>query len=395
MPNYKNLHAADGSMLGFYFQIERLLYWLSRLDQDAVVGVEVDDDIVVQLTNGIEIKTIYEQAKHTRGKVAPFSNKSESLWKTLSIWVNAVIDGKIDVDKAVFSPLANVKIPNNRLIISLSKAQKTKPHNIAKCCKELKDTANKLPKSLHSYRDIINNCPDDILISIIDKITIFEDALTDSENNLLKKAIKNNLKIVNSLPFDYIYNSLFGFVSDLLIDKWRKREEGWIKVSTFTEHFIQLVADHKRKSFYEKTVDLLPVTQRQLDENRGKVYVEQLQAIECDEEEILEAINDYIRAASERSRLAKEGDISKTKFELYFSDLESNWKSISRPQFKTCEGKKLEHVGYSVYYETIKYKGKINNYEPEQGYTYKGSYHYLADKVRVGWHPYWEKLLKK
>ena len=65
MVNLANLHGADGSILGFLYQIERALLWLSASPDDAVVGIEVDEDITVRLTQGEEIHTIYEQAKHS------------------------------------------------------------------------------------------------------------------------------------------------------------------------------------------------------------------------------------------------------------------------------------------------------------------------------------------
>ncbi|RYE54703.1 MAG: hypothetical protein EOP48_11735, partial [Sphingobacteriales bacterium] len=92
-PSQHHRTAADGSFLGYLFQIERVVLWLSELPESACVGVEVADDIVVKLSDGLDIKEIYEQAKHTQGKAAPFSDKSEDLWKTLSIWIKAVESG--------------------------------------------------------------------------------------------------------------------------------------------------------------------------------------------------------------------------------------------------------------------------------------------------------------
>jgi hypothetical protein len=43
----------------------------------------------------------------------------------------------------------------------------------------------------------------------------------------------------------------------------------------------------------------------------------------------------------------------------------------------------------------IRYKGKLNSYEPEQSYTYRGAYHFLANELKIGWHPNWEDLFIK
>lgn len=124
------------------------------------------------------------------------------------------------------------------------------------------------------------------------------------------------------------------------------------------------------------------------------MFVEQLNLIGGDEEDIIDAIHDYVRAASERSRLAQDGEISERKFKIYFDDLLSHWKSISKPKFKFCSPADYKKIGYEVYFNSLLYKGKLNNYEPEQGYTHRGSYHYLADQVQLGWHPKWQDLKK-
>ncbi|MEO3402538.1 DUF3732 domain-containing protein [Mucilaginibacter sp. CAU 1740] len=95
MINTNNLHSADGSILGFLYQIERALVWLSSSDIETFVGVEVDDDITVKLIDGDDITNIYEQAKHSQTSRIPYSDRSVDLWKTLSIWVEAAVSATI------------------------------------------------------------------------------------------------------------------------------------------------------------------------------------------------------------------------------------------------------------------------------------------------------------
>ncbi|MDN3588071.1 hypothetical protein QWY86_15415 [Pedobacter aquatilis] len=401
MINVSNLHGADGSFLGFLFQIERALLWLSSSQEDAVVGIEVDEDITVRLTDGEEIHSIYEQAKHSISKKIPFSDKSEDLWKTLAIWVEATSTGRFNIKNSTLSFLTNRKMPSSRLVYTLHNEKLTnlsntnhKNESIINLAKRLKIEAGKLPKALKPYREIIEECPNDVLVSIIDRITVLDNAVVH-ERNSLKKTLKGNLHISDDIPFDSVYNGLFGYVADTLIMLWRERKAGWISVKAFNQQYIQLVTDFKRKSFIEKTVDSLPVGLSDISKNRGKVFVEQLNLIGGDEEEIIDAIHDYVRAASERSRLAQDGEISESKFRNYFDDLLNHWKSISKPKFKYCGPSDYTKIGYEVYYKSLLYKGKLNNYEPEQGYTHRGSYHYLADQVQLGWHPKWETLKKK
>ncbi|GAB3916990.1 ABC-three component system protein [Mucilaginibacter boryungensis] len=401
MSNPNNLHSADGSILGFLYQIQRALIWLSSSDSETLVGVEVDDDISVRLIDGADIKTIYEQAKHSQTSKIPYADSSIDLWKTLSIWVEAVTSGRIDVTKAIFSFLTNKQLPINRLVLKLSKATTASEENrkgknapIIALADQLKQKAGTLPKSLSSFGQIVQNCPTDKLVQIIDKIVVLDSTYEHSIHQE-KTTLKNNLSLAEDIPFDYIYQGLFGFVSDCLITQWKNRQPGWISVKAFNNQYAELLATFKKKSFFEKAVDSLPVSSTDIAKNRGKTYVEQLKKIGCTEEEIIEAIHDFVRAASERSRFAQDAEIPKQKFDLYFDDLISHWTSISRPKFRFANAADFVKIGYEVYYFSLLHKGKLNNYEPEQGYTHKGTYHYLADETRLGWHPEWEKLKDK
>jgi len=389
-----NTHSADGSFLGFLFQIERVLVWLSDGFVDGKIGIETDDDVVIQLKNGNEINYIYEQAKNAQSRNIPFSDKSEDLWKTLSIWINAVKEQRINLDSAVFSAITNKKLPTKRLILELSETKKENKIQMDLLVQKLKTMALTLSKENQKFGKIVIDCDDKLLSKIIDKIVVL-DGEYHHDRKMLKSKLKSNLSISNTLPFDLIYNGLFGHVTNMIIDYWRKGEEAWIEVEYFNKLYNQLVAEFQQKSFLEKATQLLPVDNKQIDYNKKSLYVEQLKLINCEENEILEAIHDYLRSKSEKNRYAKEFEVTESKFLDYYEDLRQHWTSIARPRFKVkSQNLTSEEIGYEVFYQTILYKGKLNNQEPEQSYTYKGAYHHLTNEFKIGWHPSWEDKLK-
>lgn len=389
-----NLHNADGSFLGFLFQIERVLVWLSEIGEDGKIGIETDDDVVVQIKNGSKIETIYEQAKNNQSQKLAYSDQSEDLWKTLHIWVSAVVSGKVDPNVSIFSAITNKKIPANRLITKLAVAKLSDNAAMNDVVASLRLTAAKLSKDNKKYGDTIINCDDTVLKSIIDKITIFDGSYHHSQNEF-KKKLKANLNIGDKLPFDHIYNGLLGHVTQVVISSWRNNEEAWLEVKKFNNLYNELVAEFHKKSFIENATEFLPVSNKDIEKNKQKIYVEQLKAINCNEEELLDAIHDYIRAGSEKNRYAKEFEITSAKFDEYYKDLKAYWKNISAPRFRIKEQFTDEDIGYKVYNEATIYKGKLNKQEPEQSYTYKGAFHFLANESEIGWHPEWSKLFKK
>lgn len=393
--NPHNLHSADGSFLGFLFQIERVLLWLSEGAEDGRVGIETDDDVVVELKKGGAVETIYEQAKNAQKTRVPFSDQSEDLWKTLAIWIQAVVEKRINVETALFSAVTNKKMTASRLLSRISAAKKTNTEAMKSVIEELKTVASNLSAKNKAFGEVLINCEEALLIEVIDRITVF-DGTYHHDQKSLKTKLRTNLSVGDKIPFDYIYNALFGAISSNIIEAWRSGDQAWIKVDSFNNLYNDLVAQYKTKSFFEKATEMLPVSRKDIETNKNKTYVDQLRAIDCDEEELFEAINDYIRAQSEKSRYAKEFEVTEPKFIAYYDDLKENWKRLSRPRFKIkAAGVSSEEIGYQLFYETLAYRGRLNNFEPEQSYTYKGAYHHLSNCTELGWHPDWEKQFKK
>jgi hypothetical protein len=389
-----NPTAADANMLGYLFQIERAVAWLSKLPSDAKVGVEVADDIVIHLNKGETLDTIYEQAKHTVKKKVPYADSSIDLWKTLFNWINAINRGDIDPSKTIFSIFCNKQIPSTRLVYQLNNAKAADAKALEEAYNDLIKVAKSLrTKAMKPYGKLVVDTDKKVLLELINNITILDTQYSHTRIEYIQ-LVKDELHLSDNLPINDIIDKLSGFVMNYLIDKWRNREEAWISVSVFNKQAVQLIAEHVKKSFVEQTTSLLPVASQLIKKGKTKTFANQLDLIGCNEDEILEAIHDYFRALSERDRYARDGEISSDKLELYFNELKSNWQTISRPRFKFIDGASKEQIGYEVFYESLKYKGKLNGFEPEQSYTFKGAYHHLSNELEIGWHPDWEALLK-
>lgn len=348
MTGVKNLHSADGSFLGFLFQIERVLVWLSNAESGGMIGVEVDDDIVVQLQKGNTIETIYEQAKNSQQRnKTPFSDKSEDLWKTLCIWVKLVTQRGVDPEKSFFSAISNKKIPNGRLLQILSDASRENEVQLREVCQQLKSKAGELRAGLKEFGKTIQDCDDYVLASIVSRVTVFDSEY--SHDATFKKVLKKNLRMSDDLPFDYIYNALFGYVTNVLINSWKRGEEGWIEVNSFLNMYTALIAEYKKKKFIEKATSSLPVSTKEIANHRNKIYVDQLRAIGCDEEEILENIEHYLRASSEKSRYAQtkrqelmqKPDVSESKQQVKGKDKNKELDQEDQPGKKQSKSRKV------------------------------------------------------
>lgn len=386
-----NRHLASGSFLGYLFQIERALFWLSISDI-VMIGLETEDDIVAEFTASENYKKVLEQAKSKTSSGYAFSNKSEDLWKTLHIWLEGVKDGSIDLSDTLFSIVSNKPLPSNRIIRKIVEAKTDEELN--QLIDELIDLANNPSRKIELYCKTVIESDRETLIGLFKNISIqnSEDSLNTAD---LKRHVRSNLGISESKPFNGIYDTLIGFVTNQAIESWKCGEEFTLSREDLLKKSNELISTYEKKSFYEKTADSIPLEESEIEKNkRGAIFVKQLEVIGCDEEEKFVAINDYLKAKSEKTRYADDGEITEAKFNEYYEDLRRNWSKVFKAEIRFNKDMNDEDLGYSVYVKTTNYRGKLNGYEPDQSYTYNGAYHYLANTPEIGWIKNWEDLFK-
>src|SRR5208283_5807945 len=86
-----------GQLLGYGLQYSRMLSLLLESDGDAVVSLEVFEDVGVEGDGG----TLASQTKSSITK-NPVSNGAEPFWKTLRNWLDAIRTGQLLLNETVF-----------------------------------------------------------------------------------------------------------------------------------------------------------------------------------------------------------------------------------------------------------------------------------------------------
>lgn len=110
---------AGGSIAGIIYQIYYYLYRLLTIGVGEVVSLEKFEDVGVEMG---ESKTYYQlkhTSKTTETKVERMSNRDTGLWKTLSMWVDKIKEGRSEeeqkawIDESDFVLLSNKATEDN------------------------------------------------------------------------------------------------------------------------------------------------------------------------------------------------------------------------------------------------------------------------------------------
>lgn len=380
-------HDAQGQMLGYLFQIERAVFWLSELKSGGFVGVECGDDIVIK-KNTKGDNELYEQDKSSISNKLPFADLSSDLWKTLGIWLNKVKTDSIDLEKCHFFMVSNRKIPTSRLVWKFSNAKDDV--ELDTCVKLLKEIGAKHSGKMVPTIVNVLAFDDKELKALIKKIQVFDNS--SSKDVMYKEGIRNNMKIGKDIPFDNIYQNFIGWAFENIVNCWNDKKDAWLEVDSFVSLSNRLITQYSERPFIERTIENLPVSKGDISKHETENFVKQLEHIEADDDEKISAINDYLRASSEKTRFAKEANITIQDWRQFEGNLVDRWNMIFKPTCKLPSALSDKEKGYDIYYKTITHKEKLCGIETEQNYTTRGAYHRLANKIKLGWHPLWKKL---
>lgn len=352
------------------------------------------------MKDGEEINRIYEQDKSSTGGSNPFSNANINLWKTFSIWLS--IQRKYPKEKAKFILATNKRIPTTAIVSKLHKANYTSGYKTGQVTLEsfyndFDAVGLKLKgKAREIYDDILKTYNKEEFMSLLGKIVLSADEFFPDRNKF-KEEIKDNLRIGGQVPFNQIYDKIFGWVVNKVIDLWIRGQVGTVKseeLINIKDHYIKESLD---KPFIEQAVSAIPVFDYERKEQQEKHFIKQLALIDTTEDEIIDAIDDFLRASKERDRWAENGTIPcQDDINILEKDIKRRWQQHAKKHLINAKTKpELTEIdiGNLIYIDSSDASGySLAGYPIIQNYTVVGSLHILSDKLSIGWHPSWKKV---
>jgi hypothetical protein len=385
-------HSTPGTSAGFAYQFERALYWLATSPSGSIIGLETYDDVAVQAEDGARI---LEQAKHSIGETTnPFSNHSHGLWNTLSTWLDAVEDKEVKIDSTHFLMVTNKHVP--KCIAKQIGSAKSKPE-ITACIQALKTAAAKPSKTIANLTErVLQASSEGNLRKLIQHCELADASVATASRELRKK-------IIGSLPFptwastiaDSIIDELLGWVHTTSMTAWEKKQPAWIHREQFVNQFHAVLDSRKRQINRERAENLIPITDETVGEQKGRPFVKQLYLVTDDDSIVETGIREFIRCSIEKSRLSAEGNITDQDWKAFEATLWARWDKIQARILRMSKSEQGKDVGFHIFTETTEsHREKLAGHDTEQVYLTSGTYHRMADKIKIGWHPRFKQLME-
>jgi|GEM_PF-241732 len=379
-----------GQFYGYSIQITRVVAHFLRARQGQSVSIEHLDDVATHTEEGV----IAEQDKSGLAH-NPVTDRSPELWKTLANWVRAIRGGALKDDTKFLLYVAQNhhgdivdrihavtnKADADALVVALrGKFWGKAPKYAAKA---------KLPDGLAEHVNEVLSARDEVLALLFTNLTL-ENGSGAPNDDL---AALPGMAAISQEKKDDVLKLLLGWAKKV-IDK--RIEQLRAPIITWNEFHKAFVAAAKKLDRSENVLTPTPaeISQPEVERHlRERTYVRQLEAVKCDDTDLVRAVNDFLRSAVDRTTWSERGDVLEGSFSEFEDGLERAWQSqktrIEIEQRSTGE----EDRGRLLFancsgLQQMRLEGK-----DVPGYFVPGSFHTLADSLRVGWHPRYREVL--
>jgi len=389
--NIKNTHVPD-KMYAYLIQAHHMLYELLKCKKGDFVSVEVFEDVGVEDADGNRKAVQIKSALSDRN---PVSNKSVDLWKTMYNWLLAVESGELSVDTVKFCIFINV----NKTGTIVSKFADTNTFEDAVSVWEtvrgeffdddgtIKEIGEGCKEYILHFFDVKNKTN---ACGIIQKFSL-EKCIENHSETVRKKF--EDIGIPNDIV-DPIYHGVIGWIDTTVAQLVENKLPIIISYEDYQRQLGALYREYNQKH------SLMPYSKKPSDEaiqaelREQRTYIEQLDIIDCEYIEKVEAINDYLRAAIDRTHWADGGYVSMRSLTAYNAELVRTWNLFKRMVLLEKKEDVPEEQGRLIYYKCQEKEINMDAMSVPQFFK-NGCYHSLANSLDIGWHPKYKEMIKE
>lgn len=382
-----NEFSASATILGYFYQIRYALLLLikaGRENPEIALSVENLDDIAFE-EKGTAIELI--QTKHHIKSTASLSDSSTDLWKTLRIWASAVSCEEINLDETILSLVTTGKASDGSAASQLRPVKSLGRDEISALA-ILRDVAHASTSTVNkSAYEAFLKLGDAQQAMLIKKINILDSSpnIIDAREHIIKELVYS----VRPEHVESLYERLEGWWLNTVVNHLLPNTNEKIFHSELAAKIYDLIEQFRLDSLPIDFVNPVDVAENELREDQ-RAFVEQLRLIMLSEPRISKAISDFYRAYEQRSKWIREELLFIEELTSYEQKLIDEWER----RFNIMK----EDMGVQVEEEQKRHEGRgLFNWVDTQAnicirprctepYVMRGSYHMLANDLKVGWH---------
>ncbi|PGZ92219.1 hypothetical protein [Bacillus sp. AFS029533] len=412
MASFQEKTTADNKSVGFDYQYYYFLFLLLKLKDGEEIGIEVKDDVHLDLKDGSQVLIQLKHSIQTRNdkRIVNLTELDGDLWKTLYNWIH-IINDKFEgrnvnnkqlqfMEKTKFILVSNKSSNKTNKFLGNVQSFKNNKINLATFKEYLEDLyIQTTDKTIKGYIELLKKQNNNWLSLFLQKLEFELD-----EDDLISK-IKRQIreKLVKENRIDYVFESLDSNIRTQNYISIKKREKVIITFEEFRK---------KAEVYFEKARDSkLPIRKRISDfsgDPYSQVFIKQLLEIEVldedDIEELLKLTGYKLQAFNNLELWEQEGEITSIQRQNFEQNCIRYWKNLfDRAHVKIRKKWKSDKTSideltlieyaqecyFNVLEKTLDFEDNRLDIEISNGQFYL-----LSDVPVIGWKLDWEDIYK-
>lgn len=376
--------AAPGPYLGFGLQPVRLCTRLLTGAQSDMVSTEFLDDIAVRSADD---SILLEQTKSALSH-NPVSDWAQDLWKTFSTWIVTIQQLSIDPSKTRYVLYICPSYTGNWISRLHNAHIDEQVEGIVADIRKALEERGSLPSGSGEYLTAFLNADPALRTAIVRNFTFV--ACAGDPVDEIRDALR---RTVSPEILDDVCKSAIGWVKVRVDERLRDQAVAEISVSEFQTWFHSFLRRHDRDHVLRSFAQ--PATADAVQQEIGiRTYIRQLDVIELDSDEKVNAASDYLMSRAERTIWSARGVINETSLNEFDQALTRAW-SLNKNTCAILHAERPEIIrGKLLYFETFKHNERLQGMDVPRHFT-AGAFHGLADIPTIGWHPRYAEILKE
>lgn len=380
MPN----HQASEQMLGYLYQVRYALALLLENDNsDCQISIEKFDDVAFS-KDDIPIQLI--QLKHHIQHQGNLADASTDMWRTIKVWLDAISETPDILDGTNFLIITTATAPIDSAAFLLKKDSNRNPDA---AYQKLKTVCFSSVNQAHQrYYDAFREAGEDTVKQLIRQIYIIDCAsnIIDVEKDILKhirySCIPKHQKM--------IYERLEGWWFKKAIDALCCDTPVFVNQNQVRSFIVSVSQEYADDNL---PIDILDIDDLQEDNFSAneKIFHEQLKLICLGNHRMQLALRDYYRAFRQRASWVRNDLLYVNELGQYEQRLIDEWEHAFAAMEETLsetnnatEGEKAKE-GRQLFSDIEKRDIRIRP-KCQEAFIMRGSYHILANQLKIGWH---------
>ena len=380
MPN----HQASEQMLGYLYQVRYALALLLENDNsDCQISIEKFDDVAFS-KDDIPIQLI--QLKHHIQHQGNLADASTDMWRTIKVWLDAISETPDILDGTNFLIITTATAPIDSAAFLLKKDSNRNPDT---AYQKLKTVCFSSVNQAHQrYYDAFREAGEDTVKQLIRQIYIIDCAsnIIDVEKDILKhirySCIPKHQKM--------IYERLEGWWFKKAIDALCCDTPVFVNQNQVRSFIVSVRQEYADDNLPIDILDIDDLQESNFSANE-KIFHEQLKLICLGNHRMQLALRDYYRAFRQRASWVRNDLLYVNELGQYEQRLIDEWEhafaameeTLSETNNATEEEKAKE--GRQLFSDIEKRDIRIRP-KCQEAFIMRGSYHILANQLKIGWH---------